>query len=147
MIIRKVDIQDLESLLNLFIGYLEFYKKEIDREKSKKFLQDRIKKNDSVILVAQDKNNQLVGFTQLYPSFSSLSQKQNWILNDLFVAKSARGQGVAKELMEFAMQYSQQSGAKGLSLQTARDNYPAQKLYESLAWKRDEEFYTYHFTH
>jgi ribosomal protein S18 acetylase RimI-like enzyme len=34
-------------------------------------------------------------------------------------------------------------GAVSLVLSTARTNAPAQRLYESLGWVRDEEFYEY----
>ena len=45
--------------------------------------------------------------------------------------------------MERASVYAESTGAKGLTLETAMDNLPAQALYESLGWKRDTEFYRY----
>ncbi len=85
-----------------------------------------------------------VGFTQLYPSFSSVSMKRLWVLNDLFVAPEHRRGGVATRLLEAARAHARETGAKGLSLQTATDN-PARRLYESRGWKRDEVFLTYTF--
>ena len=38
---------------------------------------------------------------------------------------------------------ARETGAVALSLQTARTNRAAQRLYESLGWKRDEEFVEY----
>ena len=38
------------------------------------------------------------------------------------------------------------AGAVALSLQTARSNLAAQRLYESLGWKRDEEFVEFGLT-
>ena len=45
--------------------------------------------------------------------------------------------------MERARSFAQDNGAAGMALSTAVDNGPAQALYESLGWVRDEEFYTY----
>ena len=45
--------------------------------------------------------------------------------------------------MERARQFGRASGAQRLELSTAEDNRPAQALYESLGYVRDEEFYFY----
>ncbi len=52
-------------------------------------------------------------------------------------------QGVGRALMERARSFAQDNGAAGMALSTAVDNGPAQALYESLGWLRDEDFYTY----
>lgn len=75
------------------------------------------------------------GFTQLYPSFSSLSMRRLWILNDLFVAATARKQGVGAALLERAKQFAVETNAKGLVLETVADN-PARKLYETNGMRR-----------
>ena len=41
-------------------------------------------------------DGEYIGFTQLYPSFSSISMKELWILNDLFVQATKRGAGTGK---------------------------------------------------
>jgi GNAT superfamily N-acetyltransferase len=60
-----------------------------------------------VILTATDKGS-MVGFAQLYPSFSSVLMKRIWILNDLFVEKDFRREGVAKLLMDAAERYARE---------------------------------------
>jgi ribosomal protein S18 acetylase RimI-like enzyme len=45
--------------------------------------------------------------------------------------------------METAARLARSTGAVGLELATARTNAPAQRLYESLGWQRDEVFYQY----
>lgn len=84
-----------------------------------------------------------LGFTLLYPTWSSLSMKPWWNLNDLYVVPAARQRGVARALMERARRLAEESGASGLGLETAKDNFAAQKLYEQLGWKREEEFFRY----
>jgi GNAT superfamily N-acetyltransferase len=101
--------------------------------------------NESVIFVAQNQQGQAIGFTQLYPAFSSVSARRIWILNDLFVTPGARGNGVARQLLDMAKNHAVATGAKRLALSTARDN-PAQKLYESVGYERDNLFYHYSLT-
>jgi GNAT superfamily N-acetyltransferase len=96
-----------------------------------------------VIFIAYAGPREPVGFMQLYPSFSSVSLKRLWILNDLFVRSSARRGGVGRALLERARQHALETGAKGLILNTAVTNTPAQTLYETCGWEREDEFLQY----
>jgi GNAT superfamily N-acetyltransferase len=69
--------------------------------------------------------------------------KRMWILNDLFVVPEGRRHGTARMLMERSRQWAIETQADGLWLETAVDNHPAQRLYESLGWKRDNDYYRY----
>ena len=139
---------NLEVLVPLFDGYRQFYKQASDLEGARRFLKAHFEENTSVIFLAFYKDeqgqHQACGFTQLYPSFSSVSMKRLWILNDLFVAPGTRKLGVGTALLERARQFAIETHAKGLSLTTAVDNYTAQSVYEAHGWKRDQEFYAYH---
>jgi N-acetylglutamate synthase-like GNAT family acetyltransferase len=97
--IRKATINDLKFIVELFDKYRVFYEKESDKEKAKDFLSNRLKHNDSEIFVAETNNN-LVGFVQLYPLFSSTRMQRLWLLNDLFVEEDHRGRGISKQLIE-----------------------------------------------
>lgn len=66
-----------------------------------------------------------------------------WLLNDLFVAPAARRAGVGRALLERAHTFARETNSKEMMLQTALDNVPAQRLYESLGWQRDNDFYVY----
>lgn len=145
--IRKATLSDLDGLLPLFLDYLQFYTVPINTEKCKKFLFDRLENKDSTILIAVIEGTSIIGFSQLYSSFSSLHQVSTWILNDLFVEEKARGQKVGEALLQKAQEISFNSGAKGLSLQTSVKNKLAQMLYEKNGWIRDNEFITYYFNH
>jgi len=79
----------------------------------------------------------------MYPLFSSVRTVRTCLLNDLFVAPSARRHGVAAALLKAAAKEARSLGAASLSLSTALDNAPAQALYESLGWRRDQEFCEY----
>ena len=81
--------------------------------------------------------------TSSHPSFSSASMQRLWILNDLYVAPEGRRHGVGRALLQAAREHAERTQAKGLELMTARDNYAAQALYESMGWQRDEVFLPY----
>ncbi|MFN6571689.1 GNAT family N-acetyltransferase [Dendronalium sp. ChiSLP03b] len=134
--------EHLENLSVLFDLYRVFYQQTSDLESAKKFLYKRLQNRDSVIFVVNVENN-LVGFTQLYPSFSSVSMKRVWILNDLFVQEVYRNKGVARLLMEAAENYAKETKAVRIVLATQIANTVAQKLYESRGYLKDEEFYHY----
>jgi GNAT superfamily N-acetyltransferase len=134
--------EHVPQLAPLFDAYRQFYRQPSDLAGAAAFLRERIERNQSVVFLAL-LDGTAVGFTQLYPSFSSTSMKRLWILNDLFVVPEARRRGVAKELMERARRLAVETSAESLALETAVDNHNAQKLYEGLGWIRDEEYFRY----
>jgi GNAT superfamily N-acetyltransferase len=134
--------EHLEQVSKLFDQYRVFYKQSSNIEAAKAFLQQRFQKNDSTVLVAFD-NDLIVGFTQLYPSFSSVSMKPVWILNDLFVEEAHRKKGVAKSLISAAENFARKTGAVRIILATQTSNTAAQSLYESLGYIKDQDFYHY----
>jgi GNAT superfamily N-acetyltransferase len=142
MDIRRATTADLDQLVPLFEAYRHFYEESPDAERSRRFLAERLTLGDAVIFLAADAGTAL-GFTQLYPLFSSTRCQRLWLLNDLFVAASARGRGVAGALMARAEQFAAEDGACGLELATAHTNLTAQRLYESRGWKLDEVFRKY----
>jgi ribosomal protein S18 acetylase RimI-like enzyme len=136
------NFEHLEEVSKLFDQYRVFYKQSSDLEAAKAFIQERFPKNDSTILVAFE-NDLIVGFTQLYPSFSSVSMKPVWILNDLFVEEAHRKKGVAKSLISAAENFARKTGAVRIILATQTSNTAAQSLYESLGYIKDQDFYHY----
>jgi len=132
----------LDQLAMLFDGYRVFYGQPSDIEAAKAFLTERFLQKDSVIFLALSENEQSLGFTQLYPSFSSVSMQRTYILNDLFVDAATRGMGVGEALLNQAKKFALTQGSKGLTLETDIDN-PAQKLYERLGWTKDTNVFHY----
>jgi len=140
--IIRAELSNVDSVAPLFDAYRQFYRQAPDLERARAFITERLSKDESVIFLAASDGHYL-GFTQLYPLFSSVNLAKAWLLNDLFVAPSARGLGVGQALLEQARRFGEESGAASLMLETATDNLPAQRLYERLGWIRETEFYTY----
>ena len=135
---------ELADLVPLFDGYRQFYGHRSDLAAARAFLGDRLERSESVIYLAYTGLREAAGFTQLYPSFSSVSLKPLWILNDLFVRPDIRRGGVGRALLERARLHAVETGAKGLVLSTGVTNKAAQTLYESCGWLRDDEFFQYY---
>lgn len=141
--IHAASVDDLDALIPLFDGYRQFYRQASDPARAHRFLAERLARHESEILLACDDAGIGLGFTQLYPLFSSVRAVRTYLLNDLYVVETARRQGVAGELLMAAAEHARGLGAASLSLSTALDNLPAQALYESLGWQRDLGFCEY----
>ena len=139
---RIATASDIPAVASLFDGYRQFYAQAPDLALATAYIRDRISKNESVILVAEAQGV-IIGFCQLYPTFCSVEAKPIYSLYDLFVAPAARKLGVGKALLLAAEQHAVQNGFARMDLTTAKTNVPAQALYESLDWQRDEVFYAY----
>lgn len=144
MNVFRARIEHLDAVAVLFDQYRQFYEEQADLAACRKFLAERLRNKESIIIAAESAEGELTGFTQLYRSFCSVEMAELVYLYDLFVAPAARRQGVAQALMEAARDYATSRGAGRLQLETAITNLPGQALYEKLGWQRDEEFYTYH---
>ncbi|HBR54070.1 MAG TPA: GNAT family N-acetyltransferase [Flavobacteriaceae bacterium] len=140
--ILHANISNLKQLTSLFNEYRIFYKQPSDIERAKQFLSERLLRKDSIIFMALSNAGEAMGFTQLYPSFSSVSTQRTYILNDLYVSEAHRNKGIGEALMERAKQFAISEGAKGITLETEVDN-PAQHLYERLGWKKDDDKFHY----
>lgn len=144
MRLHEAGPDDAERLAPLFDSYRQFYDQPADTLGAREFLADRLRNKESVVFYLADENKaNVAGFVQLYPSFSSVSMKKLWILNDLFVAEPFRRRECARKLLGKAEEYARATGAKGLTLKTASDNIPAQALYQDCDWKMDEVFLTF----
>ena len=142
MEVIQAQLEHLDDLSCLFDQYRVFYKASTDIDAARAFLEERLQNQDCVIFLGHQ-GDRLVGFTQLYPSFSSVSLGKIWILNDLFVMESFRRQGLATLLMSHAENYARETGAIRIGLSTQFFNKGAQALYEARGYLKDNEFWHY----
>lgn len=137
--------QHAVDVAGLFDQYRVFYEQPSDPEATLQFISERLERGDSHILCAVHEGR-MVGFTQLYPSFTSVRMRSIWVLNDLFVDASARRLGVGRALLQAARRHGQSTGAMWLVLETGHSNTQAQALYESDGWHQESGFYVYSLT-
>ena len=145
MRIIKATLEHLDLLAPLFVKYREFYGELPFPDSSREFLEKRLSRDESVIYLALpvDDDKKLLGFCQLYPSYSSLSLKRVWILNDIYVAEDARRQLVADHLMRTAKKMARDTHAVRMRVSTSSNNEVAHKVYESIGFREDTQFKNY----
>ena len=141
--VRQAELPELGELAVLFNEYRVFQGQRSDLSAAREFLEARLDLGDSAVFVAREAQL-LIGFAQLYPSYSSVSLARVFVLNDLFVQESSRRKGVAAQLLAAGEAYAWRHGAVRVTLNVARNNEAAQALYEAQGWGRDEQFYMYH---
>ncbi|MEY8744914.1 GNAT family N-acetyltransferase [Paenibacillus tundrae] len=157
--IRIAVLADTEHVSELFNQYRMFYNQPSDLEGAGQYIKNRIRHNESIILIAErvieseelgqntevdNRNNRgLMGFVQLYPSFSSVSMGCIWVLNDLYVLPEYRQQGIARKLLQASRALAKERGIIRLSLSTAISNKQAQALYKSEGYAVDTHFLYY----
>lgn len=144
--VRQATMADIHAVAVLFDAYRVFYERPSDPAAAASFIHDRLALRESVILIAERADGEAVGFTQLYPTFSSVRMRRLFVLNDLYVAKAGRKQGVGRMLLEAAANHARHTGAVGLELATATDNQAAKSVYEAMGWTLDTEFDHYAYT-
>ncbi len=141
MRIVQATLEHLDLLTPLFVKYREFYGELSFPDSSRAFLEKRLRRKESVIYLSlADDEDKLLGFCQLYPSYSSLALKRVWILNDIYVAEDARRQLVADRLIQTAKKMAKDTNAVRMRVSTSSDNEVAQKVYESIGFVVDEQF-------
>ncbi len=144
--VRRAALVDLAALAPLFDAYRRFYEQPADLARARAFLEARLVRTESAILVASAPGSDaLAGFCQLYPTWCSIAAAPIFVLSDLFVTEGSRRAGIGRALMEAAQDVARDAGAARIDLSTARTNARAQALYESIGWRRDEVYLVYNF--
>lgn len=137
--IRKIDKTEYRIVVEMFNKYRIFYKQLSDFELAENYLKERLENKEAHIFIAFSKEaTQLLGFTLLYPKFSSVSAKKNWHIGDLYVEQEHRKLGIGNKLLETAISFAKEENAVFVSLNTALDNYTAQNLYEKFGFEKRE---------
>jgi ribosomal protein S18 acetylase RimI-like enzyme len=144
-VIERARAEDADSVAPLFDAYRQFYGAAPDLAAARAFIAARLERAESIVLLARSLPREsdsfgVVGFAQLYPSFSSVSLGPIVVFNDLFVLPSWRRSGVARSLIGETVRHGEQVGALRIHLSTQLTNAPALRLYQSLDFVPDEEF-------
>lgn len=127
--IIQAEPKHLEVLVPLFDAYRVFYQKPSDPAGAHQFLSRLFDRGDSVVYLAQAETEEFVGFTQLYPLYSSTRMQRLWLLNDLYVQPAYRGRGISKKLIDRCKALARATDAAGILLETTKDNEIGNQLY------------------
>ena len=135
---------DIAQVTSLFEKYRAFYRCAPAPGEAERFLTERLENGDSTIFLARaagETGSPALGFTQLYPLFSSTAMKRLWLLNDLFVEESHRRRGIGERLIAAGIELARTTKARGLFLETEATNTRAQGLYEKMGFQRNGNYF------
>lgn len=139
-VIRQASEGDVPQLKELMLKYIvDFYQQPKPNEDELVGLIQHLINNPSAGLqfVAVE-NGELLGFSTLYFTFSTLKVKKAAILNDLFVSPSARGKKIGEALFQRNLDYKRENDLASMTWETAKDNVVAQVLYNKMGGKLSE---------
>jgi GNAT superfamily N-acetyltransferase len=135
--IEPVTADDYDELVPMIGDYQRFYEvEEVDEERNRSFFARFIAPSEDGLLLGAWRDGELAGYACLYWHFTSLAAAESVLMNDLFVAEGARGEGIGRALIEAAADVARERGARHLEWSTAPDNERAQRLYDSTGAER-----------
>jgi len=130
--IRELKETDKERWLELWAGYLEFYKSNLSPAQTE-FTWKRLINNEQKMhgFVAEDENG-VIGFTHCLFRPSTWTQTDYCYLEDLFVDPNIRGRGVGRALMNRVIELAKEKNSKRVYWTTQEFNKTARVLYDSI---------------
>ena len=124
---------DKAGWLPLWQAYLDFYDKVLADEITDLTFMRALDPHEPVFLFLAKKGDLYLGFVSLILHRSTWAKTQYVYLEDLFVAPEARGQGVAKALIEQVIEVARHNDCGRVYWVTHEDNKRARSLYDRLA--------------
>jgi GNAT superfamily N-acetyltransferase len=137
--ISRATPRDVDVIVPLFDAYRAFFTGGNRAEESRRFLQERLSNDESVIFLASN-GDDAVGFIQLYPLWSSWYCRRIWFLSDLYVDEAARNHGVGRRLVERAIEYARETDAASVMVELPRSEPHLVEFYGKLGFDRDPIF-------
>jgi GNAT superfamily N-acetyltransferase len=138
--IERVGPADLEDVLRLMRAYCDFYEVSPSDDDllalAKALIEDP--GGEGLQLIGRDSSSRAAGFATVYWTWETTIASRIGIMNDLFVAEDARGQGLAEQLIEACRAECVRRGADRLTWQTAPDNKRAQAVYDRVGGTREQ---------
>jgi GNAT superfamily N-acetyltransferase len=131
--IEPVTEDQLEALLPMIAAYQRFYEvEEIDKERNRSFFSRFLAPSKHGMLLGAWRGEELVGYACLYWHFNSLLAAETVLMNDLYVARDRRREGIGRALIEASAAVGRERGAPQLEWVTAAENRRARRLYDSI---------------
>jgi GNAT superfamily N-acetyltransferase len=132
LIIRELKETDKQRWLELWTGYLEFYKSNLSPEQTE-FTWKRLINNEQKMygFVAENESG-VIGFTHCLFRPSTWTETDYCYLEDLFVDPNIRGKGVGRALINRVIELAKEKNSKRVYWTTQEFNKTARVLYDSI---------------
>ncbi|ACV27548.1 GNAT family N-acetyltransferase [Kangiella koreensis] len=143
MNIKTCEIKDLDNLVPAFDSYRQRYKQPSEPQKIEQFLRQMLEQETSVIFISYE-GDELTGFAQLYPSYSSIGLAPIWTLNDFYVFGGTGRKQTAEALLSAAKDLCEETNAIRIEVTTRKENHRLHKIYREFGFEKDFK-YDYYF--
>lgn len=137
--IVRAEPQDFEALSPLFDAYRAFFAGSDDLQRSRRFLEERLRERDSVVFLGR-RNASAEGFIQLYPLWSSWHCRRIWFLSDLYVRDASRKLGLGSRLVERVVAYARETEASSIMVELPLREPHLERFYAKLGFQKDPIF-------
>lgn len=137
MIIRKAKTEDYESIIPFLNGFVE---EDRYSGKNKDSFLSALKKPENHIYVAEE-DGKLIGFVTFSIRTVIRYVKPIAELDELYIAPSARKQGLGSKLVQTVIDAAAEKGCHRLFIESHYKHEAAHKLYEKMGFTN----YGYHF--
>ncbi|MGR8981203.1 MAG: GNAT family N-acetyltransferase [Gammaproteobacteria bacterium] len=136
MNIREANIGDAEDICRLlsllFEQEAEFMP---DWEKQLKGIGEILANPEKGMFFVMEDAGRIIGTVSLLFTVSTALGGEVALLEDLVLAKTARGQGWGAELLDYAVNYAMNNGCLRITVLTDNDNAVGQSLYRKRGFK------------
>jgi GNAT superfamily N-acetyltransferase len=129
--IRPVELGDKERWLELWKGYLTFYKTEFSADKTEITWNRLLDPEFNLYGLVAEVNGQINGMTTYNFQNSTWSENGQCLLEDLFVDENLRGQGTGRALIDAVINEAKSRGCSRVYWNTDETNETARKLYDT----------------
>ena len=128
---RPVELRDKERWLELWKGYLTFYKTEFSADKTEVTWNRLLDPGFNLYGLVAETDTNIVGMTTFNFQNSTWSENGQCLLEDLYVDQSIRGQGIGRALIDAVINEAKARGCSRVYWNTDETNQTARKLYDS----------------
>jgi len=130
--IRAIEEKDKNQWLNLWAGYLEFYKSTISIEQTELTWKRLINNELKMFGFVAENEEGVIGFTHCLFRPSTWTETDYCYLEDLFVDPTIRGKGVGRALIDKVVELAREKKSKRVYWTTQEFNKTARVLYDSI---------------
>lgn len=129
--IRPLTQDDRQRWLQLWRGYLTFYKTEFSAEKTEITWNRLLDPEFNLYGLVAEVDGQINGMTTYNFQNSTWSENGQCLLEDLFVDENLRGQGTGRALIDAVINEAKSRGCSRVYWNTDETNETARKLYDT----------------
>ena len=130
--IRELKESDKDRLLELWAGYLDFYKSTLSNEQTEFTFKRLINHDQKMYGFVAENENGVIGFTHCLFRPSTWTETDYCYLEDLFVDSNIRGKGVGRALINRVVELAKEKNSKRVYWTTQEFNKTARVLYDSI---------------